>query len=148
MSPEAAHEALRQAYVGRDFEPAEKLILKTPAKALIVPAGAPYSIATNVAHADVWQRVWLARLEGTPVPEIKGQADDFPLISAEEWPAIRERFLAGFRRAMEIAASRPFEHALDTDQAAVKKLLQIAVHNTYHLGQVALLKRLINAARA
>jgi hypothetical protein len=37
---------------------------------------------------------------------------------------------------------------MKSDDVAIKTLLQIAIHDTYHLGQVNLLKRALRVAKA
>ncbi|MBS1718527.1 MAG: DinB family protein [Armatimonadetes bacterium] len=139
-------ELLRQVYDGLDFDGAEHLLgTIKPGDAVRRPPGAPYSIATVIAHADIWQRLWLARLTGAKRPN---PFPDFPVIEEAAWIPVRDRFLDSFRLARSIAESEPFKHAMKTDEAAVSTLTQIAVHNAYHMGQVKLIKRLLRAAKA
>lgn len=132
-------EALRQVVQGEDFQPASQL-LKTvrAADATKRLPGMPYSLATNVEHADIWNRLWLGQLEGkkrfNPFP-------DFPVVDESEWSRTRDQFLANLERAYEIACAEPFEHRCRSDASAVKVLLKIAVHSAYHVGQMRLLKR-------
>ena len=134
----AAHQALDQLISGRNIDPPAKLLANIkPESAARLPPGAPYSIATNVAHADIWQRVWLAQLEGNPR---FNPFPDFPAISAESWPETRDSFLANLDRARELAAE-----CAPNDEKRQAKLLQFAVHGAYHIGQMKLLKRLLRA---
>ena len=129
-----AWEALNQLIEGRDFDPPGRLLSTVkPDAAVRIPPGAPYSIATNVAHADIWQCVWLAQVEG--LPSLK-PFPDFPSVTASEWPSVRARFLTNLARARELASTDPGVK----DEAT---LLRIAVHGAYHLGQVKLLKRML-----
>lgn len=132
-------EALRQVVEGEDFESAAAMlkVVKAEAATKILP-GMPYSLATNVAHADIWNRVWLARLEGEPK---LNPFPDFPIITPEDWPNIRASFLKTLTRAYEIATNEPFFHHCKTEESGQKTLLKIAVHSAYHLGQIKLLKR-------
>ena len=136
---EYVREALRQVVEGDDFEPAEKM-LKTvkPEAAVRIVEGLPYSLATNVAHADIWNRLWLARLEGKPK---FNPFPDFPVVTEKEWPKVRDQFMKNLHRAYAIACREPFRHSCKTDESAKKTLLKIAVHSAYHLGQIKLLKR-------
>lgn len=129
-------EALRQVVEGADFEPPEKLLrnIKPEAAAMLLP-DAPYSIATNVAHADHWNRIWLARLTRRKAPPT---FPDFPGIAEAEWEAVRASFLENLTIAYELSAG-------ELDEQGHKNLLKIAVHTSYHLGQVKLLKRLIRS---
>lgn len=129
-------ESLRQIVEGEDFSTPAGLLRSIKAvTAVRVPVGCPYSIATNVKHALLWQDLWLAKLRGEQPPKIvPGQ--DFPEVSEAEWPAVRKAFVDGLNEAVEIAKG-------DTDEAAIKTLYKIGNHGAYHLGQVQLLKRIL-----
>lgn len=131
MNP--VQEALRQVLEGADFEPPEKLLRNVkPEQASTVLPVAPYSIGTNVAHADHWNKIWLAQIAKEKGPN---PFPDFPAVSAEEWPTVRASFLENLQRAGAIATQEAI------DERTVKRLLKIAVHTSYHLGQIKLLKR-------
>ena len=141
---ESVAETLRQVLNGRDFEvPAVMLKSLKGTKATAVPPGCPYSIATNVAHAEQWQRSWLHQLKGLPKFDVWKDSKDFPEIAPEDWPQVRNAFISGLEDALAIAESQPFAHHARSDDAAIKKLNQIAVHGAYHIGQVKLLKRIL-----
>jgi len=144
----AVAETLRQLLNGLDFDsPSKMLTSVTNAKAVKIPAGCPYSIATNVAHAEQWQRSWLHRLKGLPPFDVWKEAKDFPIVAARDWPSVRQAFLDGLQDALTIAEADPFVHHLTEDAQAIRKLNQIAVHGAYHIGQVKLLKRILWATR-
>jgi hypothetical protein len=139
MDRSAVVEALRQVWEGMDIPPAESLLRNVSADSAAKKLPwMPYSILTNVAHADFWQTVWLNRLKGL---RAKSFTEDWKTPPAEEWPQARASFLDGFKEAMAIAGADPFEHKMKSDEIAVRTLLQIAIHNAYHIGQVNLLKR-------
>jgi len=142
---EAIREALRQVLEGADFEsPATLLKSVKPNQAAAIANGLPYSIATNVAHADIWNRLWLARLEGKPK---FNPFPDFPLIDEKDWPKLSKQFVANVERAYKIACAEPFKHKCKSDDVAQKTLLKIAVHTAYHLGQIKLLKRALRSQK-
>lgn len=112
-------------------------------------AGMPYSLLTNLNHAVHWQRLWLASLHGEPKPS--GMAvwtGDWRVPEASRWKDLRAEFLAGLEEARRIAESEPFDHRLPNDDRAIEILVAIAVHATYHLGQMNLLKRVARAQKA
>lgn len=112
------------------------------------PGTAPYSLLTNLAHANLWQSLWLKKLAGEPrPPSMEVWANDFREPDPSEWKSLRAAFLDGLAEARRIAASEPFEHRLPTDAEAVETLIRIAVHGAYHCGQMNLLKRM-GAARS
>jgi hypothetical protein len=138
---QGAKEAIVQMIEGRDFDPPAKLVARVKAEdAVRVMPGFPYSLATNVLHADFWNRVWIDRLEGR---RARSFTEDWREPGVEEWDTVRERFLAGLNRALEIASAEPFEHKLKSDEVAAKTLIQIAVHTSYHLGEIKLMKRVM-----
>jgi len=71
---------------------------------------------------------------------------DFPEVSAADWPRIRKAFIDGMQEAYEIASREPFAHGASSDDKANETLFKIANHGSYHLGQVQLLKRMIKGA--
>ncbi|AIE86817.1 DinB family protein [Fimbriimonas ginsengisoli] len=138
-----AAEALRQIIEGHDFATPAGLLKSIKAEtAVAIAPGAPYSIATNVAHAEIWQAAWLCRLRGEPLPKIV-MGQDFPEVSAKEWPGVRRAFVDGLVEAHAIASRDPFTHGAKDDVIAIRTLFKIANHGAYHLGQIALLKRLL-----
>jgi hypothetical protein len=135
---EAVVEALRQIIEGADIPPPRSLLSMTAKRAATKLPEMPYSILTNLAHANFWQQLWLDRLAGK---RARSFLEDWKTPPLEEWPVIREQFLTGLERAIEIARSDPFDHKMKSDAVAIKTLLQIVVHDAYHIGQINLLKR-------
>jgi len=145
MNREAVAEVLHQIIEGYDFATPKRLVNIKADVACHVPAGSPYSVATNAWHCDFWNRLWLARLEGTKRPSGNIYKDDWHVPTPEEWPATKADFVAHIQKAYEIAKAEPFVHAMESDANAVEKLCQIAAHTAYHLGQIALIKRMAKA---
>ena len=142
---DGARHALHLLIAGNVFPSPRAVIARIPERdAVVLPVGFKYSIATVVAHADFWQRYWLSPLIGERVPDIRA---DWVIPSAGGWKAVREGFLDRFDAILELAARDPFAHRMKSDTAAAGRLLMIAEHNAYHLGQVVLLKRAVRANR-
>ena len=112
--------------------------------AVAKPEGAPYSPLTNLAHTVLWQEAWLKALIGvkTPGPELWN--NDFRVPDSEEYEALRKRFIDGLREARAYAAGET-AHKCASDEKAVTTLLKIAVHASYHMGQLNLLRRVAKA---
>ncbi|RYG37162.1 hypothetical protein EON81_07500 [bacterium] len=125
---DSVREALRQLIDGRDFSSPRSVLRISAERACEKKPGAPYSIAENVAHADGWQRLWLAQIKGEERPP----HTDWPGVNPNEWPAIRESFCAGLEEALGLAEKA--EHDAET-------FLRIVLHGSYHIGQCVLLKR-------
>jgi hypothetical protein len=106
-------EALRQVIHGTDIPTPESLLSNiTPQKAAAQLPSSPYSILTNLAHADFWQQIWIDRLEGR---RAKNFTQDWKTHPPEEWPDLRAHFLQGLELAHQIATSEPFSHKLKSD---------------------------------
>ncbi len=144
MDRSALAEVFKQIIEGYDIPtPAGMLRVKREDVAILVEP-LPYSLLTNLAHANLWQRLWLASLKGgSRKAGMEEWKNDFRIPDPSEWNALRKEFLEGLLEAQRIAASEPFDHKLQSDQEAVEKLVKIAVHGAYHCGQMNLLKRAI-----
>lgn len=112
------------------------------------PDGAPHSAFEIVNHLVYWQDHALAWLAGDKPATPKHDADSWPgpaaPASAEVWDAAVARFTAGVEHLVR--------HAREDDLLArrgpktVLYILQIvAAHDSYHLGQVVLLRQQLGA---
>jgi hypothetical protein len=146
MDPKTTYDALKQIWDGDDI-PAPRTMLARikPEDAARKLPGAPYSLLTNLAHADMWNRIWLARLNNTKRPDMM---KDWRVPSASEFDSLRASFLDGIQEAMRIASSKPFKHEMKDDIVAVRTLHMIAVHTAYHCGQMNLLKRMMKTKQS
>ncbi|MBS1713848.1 MAG: DinB family protein [Armatimonadetes bacterium] len=106
--------------------------------------GWPYSVLTNLAHADFWQQIWLARLEGKPRPKFR---DDWRVPEPEEFEPVRSSFLTNLKRARQMVADWPLGHDLESDDKALHMLVSLAVHDAYHIGQIKLMARILDEGR-
>lgn len=138
-------EVFKQIIEGRDFADCKRLVNVKSDIACFIPAGCPYSMATNVWHCDFWNRLWLARLNGQKRPSANIYKDDWHVPPPEEWLSVKESFLANLNRAHQMTTDESFEHAMEDDDKAMEKLTQIAIHTAYHVGQIALVKRMAKA---
>ena len=146
MDSRTAAEALRQVWEGHDFPPPKQILSNVKAEdAAALPPGFKYSLLTLVEHTHFWQRVWLSQLTGAKKPDM---LKDWRIPKPEEWPEVRAAFLEGLQEAMAIANAKPFIHKLKSDEVAVEKLLKIAVHDAYHVGQFVLVKRAVKGLKA
>lgn len=127
-----ALEALLQVREGKDFPALRQILnrIKPEAACRRLPEFG-YSLADYVWHADFWQRIWLARIVDEPAPSI---TEDWHRVEPHEWEATRSSLLSNLDRAVALAETT-------SDPQHLTKLLQIAVHDAYHFGQLVLLKR-------
>jgi uncharacterized damage-inducible protein DinB len=119
----------------------------------------PHTIGQLVGHMSFWMRYELQRIRGTPSPYPGDAAESWPETreeaNASDWDAeVREfgRLLAeleAFAREdpgaleREIPPTDPSHAAIDATLRGI--LWQTAVHNSYHVGQVALLRRALGS---
>ena len=135
-------ELFRQIIEGEDIPTPSAVVKMKAADANREFDFLPYSLATNLAHAVLWQRHWLNALEGGRAKSGMAEwKDNFRIPEPEEWDGLRKEFVGGLEEAHRIAESDPFEHQMASDEQAVEYLLKIAIHASYHLGQMNLIKR-------
>lgn len=141
MASDLAH-VFDQILQGFDIPTPEQAIKITQSKAAEQVSPLPYSFLTNLAHAALWQDLWLGALAGGRAKSTMQEwKNDFRIPDPSEFESLKERFIEGFRKAREIAASEPFTHKAESDALAKELLTRIAVHGAYHLGQMNLLRR-------
>jgi uncharacterized damage-inducible protein DinB len=112
-----------------------------------VPA-LPYTIWQVLQHMIWWQDWWLARLAGDRPENPPDLAVTWPTTEAPpDAVALHEavrHFQHGVKRAQAYAAGDPDAPvAADPPGPAGAELVQIASHNSYHAGQVVLMRRLL-----
>lgn len=130
-----------QILQGWDIPAPASLLRISAATANTQLEGHPYSIAINLAHAVFWQEFWLDKLRGLPSPSLMAMwKSDFRVPGPKEFPALRKQFLDGLEEA------RAYASVPDITPEAGKLLFQIAIHASYHLGQINLLKRAMKGA--
>ena len=124
-----------------------------------VPAGAPNSIFQIVFHINYWIDYELQRLLGGSPAYPEHAAESWPARpaprDAAEWTATVERFktlLAEMTRlgrdsarlGRSVVVTSLADHA-NMGNTVGDVLIQTVVHNSYHLGQVAFLRRMLGA---
>ena len=132
---------------GHAFQSATTILADLePAIAISIPENAVHSIAGHVAHMAWWQRQML--LDIKLGKRQRQSSHEFPnTVPLEEWEGIKEDFLSGLedlKKCCEdpMLLEKPYIHTSETIGEA---LLDFAIHNAYHLGQIVLLRRLQGA---
>jgi len=119
----------------------------------------PHSIGQLVFHMNYWMDYELQRIRGHKPKYPEHNSESFPPSPApanpEEWDEMRERFaalledLAVLAQSSRVELDRELEsiHDGDKDVAATLEsvLWQMVAHNSYHIGQVALIRRALGA---
>jgi uncharacterized damage-inducible protein DinB len=97
-----------------------------------------------------WQQWFLDRCDGVAVPMPAPAAIGWPKVDDGHWDVVRERFEAGFERALTLAdvgarVMLPITPPIEFDPMATytvgDALTHIALHNAHHLGQVITLRQ-------
>lgn len=133
----------RQIISGEDIPQVSHLLKRMkPEFAVRRLSGWPYSILTNLEHADYWQRIWLARITGEKRPSI---TKDWREPDISEFDQIRDSFLSNLARAEHLAASWPYSDDPDSDKK-LHTLVSLAVHDAYHIGQLKLMASILAKA--
>jgi hypothetical protein len=131
---------------GGEFLPPERLLNDlSETQASVVPSGSPYSIAQIVAHMDWWQEYQIARVRGK-TPSRPGHLDDtFVPPVAGTWKDLVSRFLANLVETGQVAEEYGAQPSLEQpDRDIAYGLAECpALHNAYHLGQIALLRQIL-----
>ena len=116
------------------------------------PPGATHSIVEIVAHLVHWQSWFLQRCEGVAIPPVASAALGWPPANSGDWEFLREQFLTGLDRAVQIANGRsdlnrpidppnefpPLAHYTISDAIG-----HMAIHNAHHLGQIVTLRQVL-----
>lgn len=122
------------------------------------PTGFPHSVWQQVRHMTYWTEYELARLSGKPWPYPEHAAESWPAETApaseQDWNAA----LSGFRACLDGMAAlvraggetleRPVlpTNPQSRPAGSVEAVLwQTVVHNSYHIGQVAEVRRALGA---
>jgi uncharacterized damage-inducible protein DinB len=121
--------------------------------------GFPHSIADLVVHMNYWMRYELRRIRGQKPKYPEHNSESFPAASlaanAEEWNRLREEFvglLAEYRKlagSSEAELQREIESMHEGDKKVAgtlgSVLCQVVAHNSYHVGQIATIRRMLVA---
>ncbi|MGA2414152.1 MAG: DinB family protein [Candidatus Sulfotelmatobacter sp.] len=122
-------------------------------------AGFPHSIAELVFHMNYWMDYELRRIRGQRPAYPAHNAETFPPASpapeAQDWDRLRERFAdllddygtLAKSSAEEMRRQIESSHAGDTKLAGTLEavLWQMVAHNSYHTGQIAMIRRMLGA---
>jgi uncharacterized damage-inducible protein DinB len=121
--------------------------------------GFPHSIGQLVFHMNYWMDYELRRIRGQRPAYPEHNAESFPPspapTDAREWERLRKRFAGLLAEFTELANSSPeqMQRQIETVHDGDKKvantleavLWQMVAHNSYHTGQVAMIRRALGA---
>ncbi len=121
-------------------------------------AGFPHSIGQLVFHMNYWMDYELRRIRCQRPAYPEHAAESFPASppsDAKEWDRLRKRFASLLADFAALANSSPkemqrqIESAHDGDRnvsgTLEAVLWQMVAHNSYHVGQIALMRQVLGA---
>ncbi len=121
--------------------------------------GFPHSIAGLVFHMNYWMNYEMQRIRGERPKYPEHAADSWPEpnapVTADDWDRLRRDFawfLAGYEK-MARSSPQELERQVESMREGDKKhagsveavLWQMVVHNSYHVGQIAMIRRMLAA---
>ena len=115
------------------------------------PPDAPHSVFRVLNHMIFWQEIYLQRLTGASAPSPARAAEGWPGADAprseREWLAAVERFGLGLSSAEALVRAETLEEVLPNwnHRTRCEAISFIASHNSYHIGQIVVLRRILGA---
>jgi uncharacterized damage-inducible protein DinB len=116
--------------------------------------GFPHSIADLVFHMNYWMNYELQRIRCEKPKYPEHNAESFPA-SKQDWDHLKRDFSWFLAEFAKLAGSSPaeLERQLDSVHEGDKKvagtvesvLAQMVAHNSYHTGQIAMIRRALGA---
>lgn len=115
------------------------------------PPGAPHTIYQILNHLIYWQDVFIQRLTGAHAPPPPHAAAGWPGTAAPaaevEWLGAVRRFSEGLACVQALVSVDTLDEALPNwnHRTRAEAIAGTASHNSYHLGQIVLLRRMLGA---
>ncbi len=115
------------------------------------PPGAPHSVFQLLGHMIYWQDLFIQRLTGAHAPSPAHAAAGWPgneaPASEDEWLAAVGRFDAGLALVQSLVSVHTLDEPLPNwnHRTRAEAIAGTASHNSYHLGQIVLLRRMLGA---
>jgi uncharacterized damage-inducible protein DinB len=116
--------------------------------------GFPHSIADVVFHMNYWMNYELRRIRGEKPRYPEHNSESFPS-TPQNWDHLKRDFSWFLCEFVKLAESpgeelnRPLDSIHEADKKVVSTLesvlWQIVAHNSYHVGQVAMIRRALGA---
>jgi uncharacterized damage-inducible protein DinB len=120
--------------------------------------GFPHSIAQLVFHMNYWMDYELRRIRGQRPAYPEHNSESFPIAfstDSEEWDRTRKHLVTLLAEYAALANSsrQELDRQIDTVHQADQKvastleavLWQMVAHNSYHTGQIAMIRRTLGA---
>jgi hypothetical protein len=87
----------------------------------------------------------LQKIETGVEPHVDKNAD-WPSVTENDWSKLKEDFLTALEKSKQMALNENLERPILEDKFTVGlRMVWFTGHNAYHLGQIILMRRIINA---
>lgn len=106
--------------------------------------GAGNAIAWSLGHIVYWRQAVITMLGGTPVwaegeaEGFKGTSREFPATIDGDWPTLVKAYRESHTRLMSVLGEQS-----DPTPEALEGASQLQCHEAYHIGQIALARRVV-----
>jgi uncharacterized damage-inducible protein DinB len=121
--------------------------------------GFPHSVGQLVFHINYWMEYEVRRIRGERPAYPEHSSESFPAApspsDAAEWDRLRKRLaeLLGEFAALAKSSPQEMQHEIESVHEGDKKvagtleavLMQMVAHNSYHVGQIAMVRRALGA---
>ncbi len=114
------------------------------------PAAVPFSIHQLVEHMIYWQAIGVARVTGLtpPYPVSSSEGWTAPAQpSAAAWESACRRFADGLADLKDLVSTVDLDAIVEPNRqrSARQNVYMVMGHNSYHLGQIVLIRHLLGA---
>ena len=133
-----SHVAPLKAITGLDAEIARKR-----------PSKKAHSIWDILHHIVLWQDKTLEAIQGGDVDWTEAHEMEWPSVESiakdDEWDVLSERFEKGLTIAEELLDTTDLSVKLSawSDESAAKAFMVLVQHNSYHIGQIVILREIL-----
>lgn len=116
-------------------------------RAAACPPGWPHSCHRILLHIVYWQELMLARLEERPAPFPRRADEGWPEPERNRWSDTVLRFARGLEAAKAHARTADLDDRIEGWRGIERRegISILAQHNSYHLGQIVILRRVLGA---
>jgi uncharacterized damage-inducible protein DinB len=143
--PPLAGPVLSNMLLGEDefIEPPQMLRDLKADQSTLKIVGAPETIAQILAHMHFWQHRNLAVISGEKPLYPKDPDQTWSEVRADQWPGLVAEFLSDLDELMALTENDAgLTRDLGEDETVGDRIRWTAIHNAYHFGQIALLRRM------
>jgi len=149
---DVARTTLKQGLIAFHIHSAPKKVLKDISSDIAVKRmnSSTHTIWELLSHLVFWQDITIEAIEEKEVDWSRSKTENWPepidSITHEELDALSKRFLAGIERLTSLADEAELSSGMPSWPKGTKHwaFQMIAQHNSYHLGQIVIIRQLLS----